>query len=131
MARAEDGESVARFLPELTSPRQARHFVRRSCAGWGAPEVIDVAVLLTSELVTNAVVHARTAVTVAVTQSEGGLRVAVTDDGEAAPALTPGRGMDEAGRGLALVDHLSAAWGVTSSAGGRVGKTVWFTLSAN
>jgi anti-sigma regulatory factor (Ser/Thr protein kinase) len=122
---SEESEEVARFLPALTSPAQARRFVRQSCPPSTAPEVLDTAVLLTSELVTNAVVHARSAVTVAVAISAATVQVAVTDDGEGVPVLDPATDVAERGRGLGLVRELSASWGVASLA---TGKTVWFTL---
>ena len=116
---------AARFLPELASAGKARRFVRRSCQGWATAEVVDVAALLTSELVTNAVVHACSPATVVLRRSEAALRVAVSDEGGGVPAVDRHRKNGEGGRGLALVDDLSASWGVVPL---ETGKAVWFTL---
>jgi len=125
LASAGDFEPAAFFLPELSSAAKARHFVRRCCLGWAESEVIDVAALLTSELVANAVVHAHSPAVVALSVSEGTLRVAVTDMGDSVLVVDRDRQPGDGGRGLPLVDALSASWGVTPLV---LGKTVWFTL---
>lgn len=82
--------------------------------------------LLTSELVTNALLHARSAAELAVRLVDGRLRVAVSD----ATATVPVRkryGKDAAtGRGLLLIETMSSAWGTEPVDGGKV---VWFELS--
>ncbi len=120
-----DGGPAARFLPDLASAAKARRFVHRSCQGWATTEGVDVAALLTSELVTNAVVHAGSPATVVLSRSEAALRVAVIDEGGGMPAVDRARNLSEGGRGLALVDELSASWGVIRLG---TGKTVWFAL---
>ncbi|MEW1719943.1 SpoIIE family protein phosphatase [Streptomyces sp. NPDC093109] len=109
-----------------TDPREvgrARRLVRERLLGWGLPHAVDTAELLVSELVTNAVRHARS--------DRVGLRLVRTDallcevtDDEPAPAtlLAAGRD-DESGRGLRVVSGLAREWGSSSSAHG---KTVWF-----
>jgi anti-sigma regulatory factor (Ser/Thr protein kinase) len=86
-----------------------------------------MAALLTNELVTNAVVHARSPAVVVLSRAESTLRVAVTDLGGGVPAVDRDRQIGEGGRGLPLVDALAASWGVTPLV---LGKTVWFTLQA-
>ncbi|GAB1331870.1 SpoIIE family protein phosphatase [Streptomyces sennicomposti] len=103
----------------------ARRFVRSALRGV-APEVVDTAELLTSELVTNAVLHARTEVEVRVWSHEGQVRVRVGDSRPDRP-LVPreARPYAATGRGLAVVEELA------SSHGAHVGegrKTVWFEL---
>lgn len=85
-----------------------------------------IAVLLTSELVTNALLYAQSPITVRVEQHDGTYRVGVRDE---APAdIRPRQvGIDAtSGRGLSLVEQLSGAWGVDH--GDDAGKEVWFEL---
>ena len=86
-----------------------------------------MAALLTSELVANAVVHAHTPTLVVRSRSQSALRVAVTDLGDSVLVVERDRQLGDGGRGLPLVDALSASWGVTHLV---LGKTVWFTLQA-
>jgi anti-sigma regulatory factor (Ser/Thr protein kinase) len=111
----------------------ARLFVRCLCEEWGVPALADVAELLSSELVTNAVVHAHSSVELAAVRTDhGDLRVDVFDtEGlrsgrEIAPRLRPDTEA-EGGRGLAIVSSLATAWGVDDAGSG---KSVWFTLSS-
>ena len=108
----------------------ARLFVRCLCEEWGVDEVADVAELLSSELVTNAVVHAHTSVELcAARDDDGGLRVDVFDRAPAGHVAPRQRSADPAaenGRGLAIVASLASSWGVDD---GGNGKSVWFTLS--
>jgi anti-sigma regulatory factor (Ser/Thr protein kinase) len=108
----------------------ARLFVRCLCEEWGVEEVADVAELLSSELVTNAVVHAHTAVELcAARDDDGGFRVDVFDRGVAGHVVPRRRKADPAaenGRGLAIVASLASSWGVDEAGNG---KSVWFTLS--
>ncbi len=102
----------------------ARHFVRARLTAVGADaELVEDAELVTSELVTNAVMHAGTPVHVAVVVDDAGVTLEVHDRNAAPPRLgaaaSPGA---RAGRGLGLVDALSSDWGF---ARGRGGKVVW------
>jgi anti-sigma regulatory factor (Ser/Thr protein kinase) len=84
--------------------------------------VIEVASILATELVANAVQHAGTPTRVAVVQLEDRLRVEVSDSSPAPPVLRRfGRGAT-CGRGVVIVDRLADAWGVDTAPGG---KTVW------
>jgi len=105
---------------------QARRQVRSAIAAWGVDVDADVAVLLTSELVTNAIrAQAGGAIALAVSCCFGQLRVDVHDTSRRWPALVDAPAGAEAGRGLMLVATLSATWGVYRTAGG---KAVYFTL---
>ncbi|WP_436960351.1 SpoIIE family protein phosphatase [Streptomyces sp. SudanB182_2057] len=119
------GVRFRRFPPETRSAPLARRFVRSALRGV-APEVVDTAELLTSELVTNAVLHARTEVEVRIWSHEGRVRVRV-GDGRPDRPLVPRepRPYAGAGRGLAVVEELASSHGA-HIAGGR--KTVWFEL---
>jgi anti-sigma regulatory factor (Ser/Thr protein kinase) len=81
--------------------------------------------LLVSELVTNAVTHAKTPCRVAAALKPRGLRVEVSDGSGHEPLLVPESTDVESGRGLLIVNELSAAWGWEFTA---VGKVVWFEL---
>jgi anti-sigma regulatory factor (Ser/Thr protein kinase) len=87
----------------------------------------DVAVLLASELFSNAVLHGAAPIDVDLTRWAGTLRVSVHDRSAVLPM--PWRSTrGECGRGLLLVDSLSQRWGVTVESSG---KTVWFEVSTN
>ncbi|MEW2576217.1 SpoIIE family protein phosphatase [Streptomyces syringium] len=123
--------AAATFEPVGRSVASARSFVRDTLQGWGFPDVIDDAVVLTSELVTNAVVHAGTAADVLCVRLDTGVRVEVADryPERELPLQSPGRhfgGVDrEGGRGLLLCSALAGRWGVEYSA---THKKVWFQL---
>jgi anti-sigma regulatory factor (Ser/Thr protein kinase) len=127
LAWAGDIEPAAFLLPEPSSAAKARRFVRESCLGWADTEVVDVAALLTSELVANAVVHAHSPAVVVLSRSENTLRVDVIDLGDSVLVVERDPRLSDGGRGLPLVDALSDSWGVTPLV---LGKTVWFTLHA-
>jgi anti-sigma regulatory factor (Ser/Thr protein kinase) len=105
----------------------ARRFVDEALRRWDAEPVRDIALLCTSELVTNAVLHARTEVRLSVRITGSTVRVRVSDNG-AASVPQRVRSADAhatRGRGLVLVEALSDRWGVDED---ERGKTVWFEL---
>lgn len=115
-------------LPQVaTSGRDARHFVRETLDTWGAGEVADDAELLTSELVTNAFVHAGSGADIRVALEPGRLRVQVVDTGGGLLHRRAVDVTDIGGRGLFLVDVISRSWGTSSDPDG---KAVWFELDA-
>ena len=102
----------------------ARLFVR-DCLSEEPRELVEAAELMASELATNCVMHARTDFELAVDANDN-IRIEVSDTGSGRPELlTPGS-RQRTGRGLRIVETLSAGWGVTARDGG--GYTVWFTL---
>lgn len=104
----------------------ARQHVATACGHLGR-EFHDVAVLLTSELVGNAVEHARSeAIHLVVEQRESRFRVEVHDDLAGRPVPQQQDALAPRGRGLMLVERLAAEWGVDPSP--RGGKQVWFQL---
>lgn len=119
-------EPLARtFPPEPTSPRQARRFVVDALGTFGLERHGDAAALLVSELVTNAVLHAATDVTVTVSAQDDRARIEVAD-GSPLSARRRQYSPDAAtGRGIQLVDGFASSWG--SDVVGS-GKTVWFEL---
>lgn len=124
---------VWRLARHSRSVGRARGRFRHQAARWRLPEdTAETAVLLLSELVTNAVRHShvrgrhievRCLVVGGVT-----LRVEVSDAGDGLPVLRTAAEEDESGRGLALVAALAADWGVQPRLHG-IGKTVWCELS--
>jgi serine phosphatase RsbU (regulator of sigma subunit)/anti-sigma regulatory factor (Ser/Thr protein kinase) len=131
LAASTRGRSVRRCTlsvePTLEAPAQARAAVAGAFAAWGVPaEAGHEAQVCVSELVTNAVVHARSTVDVTL-QLEGSRVLVLVADGalEGAAELRDGDPESAGGRGLLLVDALSEAWGVESTA---QGTTVWCEL---
>jgi anti-sigma regulatory factor (Ser/Thr protein kinase) len=118
---------VLTLAPSRRAPACARRAVRAFAIGSVSAETADTAELLASELVTNAVVHGRGAVTVLMEYDADGLGVTVCDDEPALPVLPDPDPLSLGGRGLHLVAALSDAWGVDPSTGGP-GKSVWFRL---
>ncbi|WP_205707058.1 ATP-binding protein, partial [Kineococcus vitellinus] len=117
-----------RLDPQAGAVAAARRHVRRQLRELGADALEEAAELGVSELVTNAVLHARTPFTVTVrTTPAGAVRVEVADASEA-PLKERRFGLGAAtGRGLRLVAAISSAWGVDPlPPGGGPGKVVWF-----
>lgn len=105
--------------------RLARHFVVRTLAAWDLDDLGEVASLLTSEIVANAVQHVGEVYRVALELDPDELRVEVFDRSPAMPVgLRPGPEA-ERGRGLFIVDRLASKWGASEDG---TGKRVWFTL---
>ncbi|AZQ36938.1 ATP-binding protein [Streptomyces cyaneochromogenes] len=113
----------------------ARRRVRDHLADWGhgtRDPALEDAVLLVSELATNVVRHGpllEREFEVAVTAlADGSCLIEVSDEGRLEPRLRVVEEWEETGRGLHLVEHLAAAWGVWNR--GRHGKTVWALILA-
>ena len=142
MKGRKDLVASAAYLPEPAAVAAARKFVRDTLCSWldaGPGTAADAAadgglvndaVLLTSELVTNAVVHAGTQVQVTCKLAAGAVEVVVRDSHPA--RMVPGPAPDDTvpaertgGRGLLLPSALAAAWGVSY---GTDAKAVWFRM---
>jgi PAS domain S-box-containing protein len=123
--------AAASFDPVSRSVATARSFVRDTLQGWGFADIVDDAVVLTSELVTNAVVHAGTSADVLCLRSEDGVRIEVADrypEREIPLQSSPvnmGSPDREGGRGLQLCAALAGRWGVEYT---PTHKQVWFQL---
>jgi anti-sigma regulatory factor (Ser/Thr protein kinase) len=126
------------FEHDASSVPKARHLILELLDRWELTALEDLATLLASELVTNALVHVGGALRLTVAVADGVLEIGVTDHGQySSDAFRPKVerlstvGADgftaKDGRGLLLVDSLASEWGVVSLADG---KQVWFRLSA-
>jgi anti-sigma regulatory factor (Ser/Thr protein kinase) len=104
---------------------EARTFVATALRRWDLDALVDDAELLTSELVSNAVLHARSDVAVTVAVADGTAEIGVTDASSRPPTPRWAASGAEGGRGLRLVDRVAEAWGVVYLA---AGKQVWCRL---
>ncbi|WP_309117085.1 ATP-binding protein [Saccharothrix sp.] len=109
------------------SALMARRFVRDTCARWHLHDVLEDALLVVTELVENAVDHARSAPHLRLELRDRALAIAVRDDA-AAPPVRRAPGPRPGGRGVALVAKVSRVWGHTPWPAG--GKVVWAVLDA-
>ena len=108
------------------SVKAARHFTTDTLAG--APsETVDAFVLMVSELASNCVRFAPSDFTVNIERLGQEIRVEVADGGDGEPTLRSPRPEDLSGRGLMIVQAMSADWGV-APATPLPGKTIWFTV---
>ena len=113
---------------DLRAVPEARRALRELLGQWGRPGRSDIAELLTSELVTNAIVHTDHDAVLTATVGPRGLRVEARDFVARRPRLrVPVADDGTNGRGLLLVQSLADAWGVRAHG---VGKAVWFELEA-
>lgn len=125
----ESGNEMRQALkPELDAPAQARRSVASALDAWGLGPISDDALLLTSELVTNAVIHAGTPIVLVVQHIQRRVRIEVNDDAPSLPERRyagggPPRGD---GRGVWLLDQLADRWGVQRRPNDS--KFVWFEL---
>lgn len=121
-------EVLATLPSDVRSVGEARRFTDTALNEWGCDQIADTAVLLVSELASNAILHARSDIRIFLSRELDQLKVKVCDRSPVIPR--PRRfGVESAtGRGLALVEQLSVDWGVQREAGG---KCVWFTLSVD
>jgi anti-sigma regulatory factor (Ser/Thr protein kinase) len=114
--------------PAAGSVPAARHLLLEMLRAWGAPQDLDDAALLVTELVANVVEHVQgeASLTLEATFSDGWLRIAVADGSSVSPVVRELRKDQPRGRGLLLVKAIADRWG---SEDHRGGKRVWFELS--
>ncbi|MCX5203375.1 ATP-binding protein [Streptomyces sp. NBC_00237] len=113
---------------DLTAVAEARRALRELLRHWGQPDCTDVAELLTSELVTNALIHTESDAELTATLAASTLRVEVRDQLSRMPEPRLASCDENThGRGLLLVQALADAWGVRMQGHGP-GKVVWFEL---
>lgn len=118
------------LTPHPTSVGAARRFVRDVLKTRLVDDgVVSTVELLTSEVVTNAIVHARSGPQLAVEVDDNVVRVAVRDSSPELPVRRLARLDDLSGRGVVIVEELASAWGVELERSGA--KRVWFEVVAD
>lgn len=116
------------FEPAAASVALTRGFTAGVLEGAGWRDQVDTAVLLVSELVTNAVRHARGPFGLVVRFADDAVEFCVEDGDPQVPVARRAGPLDESGRGFVLVGALADDWGVRSAPGG---KATWFSLARN
>ncbi len=124
-----DPRESIRLAPDADAPAVARDFVIRTCDGWGLNRIAKLTTLIASELVTNAVIHARTPSVMTLRRTESALDVSVQDN-DPRPMYRPAPGATGAhngdhGRGLLILEAMADSWGTLPTA---TGKVVWATV---
>lgn len=115
------------FAPGPRSASGARGFVRSHLEEHGLPQLVPGVQLVASELVTNALLHARTTILVTLEQLALCVRLTVHDDAATLPVSRISEVSDTGGRGLRLVEEYSAEWGFDVGTAGD--KAVWATFA--
>lgn len=115
------------LAPDPVDVRRARRLATAFARHEELDGVREALVLVTSELVSNALRAAESTITVTLTRSDASVRVEVADDGPGAPRLQHPDITSETGRGLMIVDGLAHEWGTQRAARGKV---VWAELMA-
>lgn len=116
-----------RIDPVPLAASEARRFVRQTLSEAEiAPGVIDTVELLTSELVTNMILHAGGPGELTVRVLPSVIQVLMSDHQAALPRLRAAGELAESGRGLVLVDAMADVWGVDLD--DDRGKIVWFEV---
>jgi anti-sigma regulatory factor (Ser/Thr protein kinase) len=108
--------------PSRTAPALARRFVQTVLSDWGVADAFGDVVLVTSELVTNAVQHAGTDVEVSIDLRSDRVRVEVQDQSDRHPVKADLASARDGGWGLHIVERLGAQWGLEARDGGKI---VW------
>lgn len=121
-------ESRLRLDRDPSSVGEARRFLRSHLERWDADELEETATLLISEVVTNVVLHARTASELVLRFGADRLHVEVHDGSGLLPQGKRYGADATTGRGLGLLEALSTGWGAERTA---TGKYVWFQLDAD
>jgi anti-sigma regulatory factor (Ser/Thr protein kinase) len=113
---------------DRSAAARARRFVRDTLLAWGVDDgAIEDCRLLVSELVTNAILHARSSALVSLERKHRIVRITVCDESTMQPRVREYAPDAVTGRGMLLVDRLARRWGVDARNGG---KCVWFEMDA-
>jgi two-component sensor histidine kinase len=112
--------------PSLSEPARCRDLLRDHVVATAPAVDLEVALLLASELVTNAVLHGGPPRRMVFRTDGTAFRLEVSDGGSGRPVVLPRQPGLEHGRGMQLVAGLTDRWGVsTHGPGAAGGKTVW------
>jgi len=120
--------ATRRLDPDPRSSGAARALVGRACSDWGCLAQADTARIVAAELVTNAVVHARSTLSFRIAFCDFRLRLSVQDASGVLPHRRSPQYEEVTGRGLVLVAALAESWGVLPHGGG--GKVTWAVMPA-
>jgi len=112
---------------EPVSASKARDFICHHLVAHDLYYLVEDIRLVTSELATNAVLHARTPFVVTLSETNGIVLLAIQDGSTALPVRTTSQVMDMGGRGLMLVELLSHEWGASTDGSGS--KSVWASFA--
>ena len=113
--------------PAASSVREGRRFVTSMLQTWGLDDLVETTALLTSELLTNSVLHARTSIRLTVIGGEGCVEVVVGDGSRHGPRRRRHARDATTGRGVELLERLATSWDVTVD---DDGKSVRFTVQS-
>jgi anti-sigma regulatory factor (Ser/Thr protein kinase) len=114
------------FPHEPQSVPAARRFATSALSG-ASQETLEAVELMVSELATNCIRHTNSGFVLTVIRNGQDIRVEATDHAGGTPTMRSPEPTEPSGRGLKIIDMLSARWGVQSQP--SEGKTVWFTIS--
>jgi serine/threonine-protein kinase RsbW len=114
------------FPHDPQSVPAARRFATSALRG-SSPETLEAVELMVSELATNCIRHTDSGFDLSITRTGDNIRVEASDRAGGTPTMRSPEPTDPSGRGLKIIDMLSAGWGVRSD--GSRGKTVWFTIA--
>jgi serine/threonine-protein kinase RsbW len=114
------------FPHEPESVPAARHFATSALRG-SLPETLEAVELMVSELATNCIRHTDSGFELTIMRTGQDIRIEATDRAGGTPTMRSPKPTDPSGRGLKIIDMLSANWGVRAD--GPLGKTVWFTIA--
>jgi len=126
LGKQRTGQTTITLDGGLSSARTARTFAVAALEEWDVGDITDDVLLVITELVNNAVTHAHTSCELRLSVSPVALRIEVIDEGPGTPDPLPPSATRNHGRGLHLVDALTAAWGFEPIDTG--GKMVWAEL---
>jgi anti-sigma regulatory factor (Ser/Thr protein kinase) len=113
---------------DRTAAFAARRHLEMACQGLSA-DTVDIARLLVTELVSNAVLHAGGTVQLSISRTRGGIRVDVYDESPKPPLIVEHEPLHEHGNGLRLVAALATSWGTDPRDDTLPGKRVWFEVA--
>lgn len=120
-------EDLLELQPDAKAPSTARRFLLDHLNIWNLADLADEGALVVTELVTNAVLHARTPIEVWLSERAGCVRLEVRDRDRHLPQVSQRPADSLSGRGLTLISALAARWGAEPRGSGKV---VWAEFEA-
>lgn len=118
-------EAYLQLDAEPASAARARAFVESTLEQWDCAHLADIVLLLTSELVTNSVLHAGSEVDLSLRLTSGVLQIAVADRSPVPPVIRDQSDQATNGRGMVLLDAMALRWSVVPT---DAGKIIWFEV---